>query len=48
VARRYLGGFGFGGIRSDYLPLLAVAHDISPNSGYDKLICDGEPGCTHD
>ncbi|HMG48060.1 MAG TPA: lipase family protein [Allosphingosinicella sp.] len=48
VARRYLGGFGFGSVRSDYLPLLALAHDISPNSGYDTLICDGDPGCTHD
>jgi len=48
VARRYLGGFGLGGVRGGYRPLLAAAHDISPGSSYDTLICDGEPGCLHD
>jgi hypothetical protein len=48
VARRYLRGLGIGGVRSGYLPLLASAHDISPGSAYDSLICDGEPSCPHD
>lgn len=46
--RRYFGGFGFGRVKNDYLPLLAVAHSIDPGSGYDGLICNGEPGCAHD
>jgi len=48
VAQRYFGAFGRGSLRSNYMPLLAVAHDIAPHSGYDALICDGDPGCTHD
>lgn len=47
AAVRYLGWLGLGGTRSEYMPLLAQAHDISPHSGYDMLVCDGEPGCTH-
>jgi hypothetical protein len=47
AARRYAGWLGFGGTRSAYMPLLAMAHNISPGSGYDRLVCDGEPGCTH-
>lgn len=47
AARRYAGWLGLGGTRSAYMPLLATAHDISPGSGYDRLICDGEPGCAH-
>jgi hypothetical protein len=48
AARRYLGGLGIGPLRRNYLPLLASAHDISSGSGYDALICDGDPGCAHD
>ena len=48
VAERYFGAFGRGSLRRNYLPLVAVAHDISPHSGYDALICDGDPDCTHD
>ncbi|HST37570.1 MAG TPA: lipase family protein [Allosphingosinicella sp.] len=46
--RHYFGAFGMGSLKGDYLPLLAAAHSIGANSDYDKMICDGEPGCTHD
>lgn len=46
--RHYFGAFGMGGLKGDYLPLLAAAHSIGPQSDYDKMICDGEAGCTHD
>jgi hypothetical protein len=48
AARRYAGWLGLGGARSNYMPLLTQAHDISPGSAYDGMVCDGEPGCTHE
>lgn len=47
AARRYAGWLGWGGTRARYSPLLASAHNIATGSGYDRLICDGEPGCAH-
>ena len=47
AVQRYLSWLGIGHPRTNYVPLLVQAHDISPGSDYDTLVCTGEPGCTH-
>lgn len=44
---RYAGWLMPGSKTAKYAPLLVQAHDISPGSGYDKLVCLGEGGCKH-